>query len=234
VQPSKPKPTKKKPSPEMQALLDTMKIETKVLGPVQQSLLQRVAGEGRSTKVLHPSEISKESWCQRAAYFHLLDPDKGKEKTSWQKEVIFDEGHLIHDKWQKYMWDADILEGNFECLLCDPEGEERIWWDQSPEGCTIGHSRQYLRYNEVPLFSKDLMIGGHADGLIPDALVELKSVGIGTLRFEHPDLLARNTHGFSLNGKMIDFIDYNHLWEDIRSPFPSHVSLEHRVSSQGS
>jgi hypothetical protein len=83
--------------------------------------------------------------------------------------------------------------------------------------------RQFLRYHEIPLFDQPLHMAGHADGGVEDSLVEIKSVGIGTLRFESPHLIQEHTYKFNVNGKNREFIDYDSIWNNIRRPFPSHV-----------
>jgi hypothetical protein len=61
------------------------------------------------------------------------------------------------------------------------------------------------------------LISGHADGAVPDinALIEIKSVGTGTVRIEAPDIYTKNTDG--------SYIDLQGLWKDIKEPFPSHI-----------
>lgn len=72
-----------------------------------------------------------------------------------------------------------------------------------------------MKYAEVPLSDSALRISGHSDGLVVGIdspfLIEIKSVGAGTIRQEASELLAAN------NG------DLNKAWRDIRRPFPSHI-----------
>ena len=62
---------------------------------------------------------------------------------------------------------------------------------------------------------EELRISGHTDGWIKgigeDCLIEIKSIGAGTLRFEAPDLL------FDAEG------DLTKAWRNIRRPFRSHL-----------
>jgi hypothetical protein len=74
-----------------------------------------------------------------------------------------------------------------------------------------------MQYLEVPLRYDPLLISGHADGAIPrlSALIEIKSVGTGTVRIEAPEIFKNNSEG--------SFIDLQGLWKDIKEPFPSHI-----------
>ena len=71
-------------------------------------------------------------------------------------------------------------------------------------------------YKEVTLNAKsELLIAGHADCAFDDTLVEIKSIGLGTIRMDAPDLLARHTHGKAT--------DLTGLWRDITRPLRSHL-----------
>lgn len=75
-----------------------------------------------------------------------------------------------------------------------------------------------LESAEVPIFDEEHMIMGHADGVVSDkkgrAVLEIKSVGIGTVRFENYELFSKYAK------KEIGFDD---VWALIKEPFPSHV-----------
>ena len=72
-------------------------------------------------------------------------------------------------------------------------------------------------YKEVTLNArKELLIAGHADGAFDDTLVEIKSIGLGTLRMDAPDLLERHTHGKAT--------DLTGLWRAITRPLRSHLA----------
>ena len=68
---------------------------------------------------------------------------------------------------------------------------------------------------EMPISNEEYMLLGHADGLVDTGterfLIEIKSVGIGTFRFENYDLY-KDAKG---NG--------DEMWKKLRQPFPSHV-----------
>lgn len=71
---------------------------------------------------------------------------------------------------------------------------------------------------EVPIFNEEHRIMGHADGVINDkkgrAVIEIKSIGLGTIRFEAYDLFAPYSK---------KEIDADQLWSSIKYPFPSHI-----------
>ena len=72
-----------------------------------------------------------------------------------------------------------------------------------------------LEYDEVALRDDSLRIAGHTDGWIKgigqDCLIEIKSIGAGTLRFEAPDLLMDADN------------DVTKAWKNIRRPFRGHL-----------
>jgi hypothetical protein len=72
-----------------------------------------------------------------------------------------------------------------------------------------------MEYSEVTLVDDSLRIAGHTDGWIKgigdDCLIEIKSIGAGTLRFEAPEILA------DAGG------DIAKAFNNIRRPFRSHL-----------
>jgi hypothetical protein len=72
-----------------------------------------------------------------------------------------------------------------------------------------------LKYEEVPLYYAPLRISGHADGWLiglgEPLMLEIKSVGEGTLRWECPALYAENEY------------DFNKTWNAITEPFMKHI-----------
>lgn len=75
-----------------------------------------------------------------------------------------------------------------------------------------------LEQAEVPVVNKEHRILGHADGIISDkkgrAVLEIKSVGVGTIRFEDYPLFARYAKGE---------ITLDAMWNSITHPFDSHI-----------
>jgi len=195
---------------DLKKFLDAKAKPTRLLGDVERYLLARPVGD-RSTTVLHPSEIIKRDWCKRASYFLLKGHTKVAEKPPLRLQSIFDEGHAIHAKWQKYFQEMGVLHGKFKCLVCD-----RVTWGTSPSNCMACDApSSKLIYDEVTLVDNDLRIAGHTDGWIKgigaDTLIEIKSVGPGTIRSEAPQLMQE------ANG------DFMEAWKLIKRPFGSHI-----------
>lgn len=188
--------------------LDAKAKPTRLLGDIERHLLKRPVGD-RRTDVLHPSEIIKKDWCKRASYFLLNGETKIAEKPGLRLQNIFDEGHYIHAKWQNWFQEMGVLHGKFKCLSC-----HHVTWGTSPEKCEkCGWG--ILEYAEVTLVDDELRIAGHTDGWIKgigdDCLIEIKSIGPGTIRAEAPNLMM------DADG------DFMKAWGNVRKPFGSHI-----------
>lgn len=197
-----------KPSGSLKTFLDTKKVETRLIGPIERHLLSRPKDTSRRTDVLHPSELVKNDFCARASYFKIIGKGVEEDRPGLRLQSIFDEGHSIHDKWQAWIKEMGNLWGLWECRSC-----QNLWYATSPDHCSECSST-ILKYREVPLVDADLNIAGHSDGWVKglgdDFLIEIKSVGAGTIRMEQPSLLR-------------DGADLHTAWRDIRRPFPTHV-----------
>jgi hypothetical protein len=145
-------------------------------------------------------------------------------------QMIFDEGKEIHRKWQNRIWDLGRLTGQYYCMSC-----KWVWWATSPGECPQCEIRRdFLRYDEVPLRNDELRLVGHADGQDRDvATIEIKSIGVNTLRFEAPQLIKNHTYKLNVNGRTREFIDHDALWDSIRVPFPSHIRQTHLYNYMG-
>lgn len=212
-------------SPSLKAFLDSAKRETRLLGAVERHLLGR-APEDRDLSVLHPSELAKPEVCARALYMRMVWAREGRdlprEVLRLRTLTIFGEGNAIHEKWQGWLAEMGVLRGMWECPCCSHR-----WLETVPVTCPQcnyvgqrdGYSATNMRYREVPLRSSKHNIAGLSDGWIddgkPDALLEVKSIGKGTVRIEAP-------HMFSKHGG-----DMEKMWADIRRPFPSHLRQGH-------
>jgi CRISPR/Cas system-associated exonuclease Cas4 (RecB family) len=192
---------------DLKKFLDATKTKTRLVGHLERHLLSRPAGD-RRTDVLHPSEIIKRNWCRRSSYFLLKGYPKLQERPNLRLQSIFDEGHAIHAKWQNWFYEMGNLHGKFQCQAC-----EKITWGTSPKECEhCGGSR--LVYGEVTLVDESLRIQGHTDGWLKglgdDCLIEIKSIGPGTIRSESPDLFSGSQ-------------DFMSAWKNVRRPFNSHI-----------
>ncbi|WP_019629614.1 hypothetical protein [Actinomadura atramentaria] len=207
-------------------LAEIRKKPTVLLGDVQAHLLKKAdAPSDRRSDCLHPSEMSHDDWCPRRSYFTITGApatEDGKPAFSFVRENIFEQGHDIHARWQGWLRDMGVLWGKWHCDGCGVHylGLEA---DFPHDGCDYvgskvgGHTN--IVYREVPL--EVGLIAGHADGAVPDkgALIEIKSIGLGTVRFENPELLAR--YEIVAGGRKL--VDFDGLWKELRTPFPSHL-----------
>jgi hypothetical protein len=193
---------------DLKRFLDAKKTDSRLMGDIERHLMKRPESD-RRTDVLHPSEIIKADWCHKYAYYLLNGGKKKADKPGLRLQSIFDEGHAIHHKWQNWFREMDVLLGEWVCLVCK----------EITEGVSIAQCEHcgslLLEYGEVTLKDEALRIEGHTDGWIRginnDCLIEIKSIGAGTLRFEAPDLLRDADH------------DLTKAWRNIRRPFRGHL-----------
>jgi hypothetical protein len=152
----------------------------------------------------------KKDFCHRGSYFLLKGYPKVSSNPGLKLQSIFDTGHQVHAKWQSWFQDMGVLHGKFKCLVCNS-----ITWGTSPEVCGSCGRSGLLEYAEVTLKDDDLRIAGHTDGWVKgignDCLIEIKSIGPGTIRAEAPNLMM------DANG------DFMKAWGNVRRPFPSHI-----------
>jgi len=209
-----------KPTGRLFDLAQATKPNYVLLGDIRKHLLKQIdAPSDRRQDILHPSEMAKSDWCPRQSWYRLSGVPESdvQKKHGYQLENIFDEGHTIHDKWQRRLWDMGILDGMWGCLVC-----EHRWWGTAPQECPqCSAPKRVLQYREVPVDGEErYLIVGHEDGLVRKSLVEVKSIGQGTLRMDAPDLLRAN----SVEGpKGRKIYDLDGIWRDLKSPLGSHL-----------
>jgi hypothetical protein len=197
---------------------------TVLLGPISEYLItQNAKPSGRRQDIIHPSEMAAGDWCPRQTFYRIRDVRAGKpytpEKFSVATLAIFDEGHSIHAKWQRRLADMGLLWGQWKCLCC---GDVVNGIEPNPRGC-IRCGGEALEYAEVPMDAEDdYMIVGHADGYVPEhrCLIEIKSVGMGTLRMDVPELLREHTVT-TPDGRKI--YDVDEIWRNLDEPLAPHV-----------
>jgi hypothetical protein len=197
-------------SKDLKNFLDAKKRPTRLLGDIDRFLIMQPPGD-RSTTVLHPSEITKRDWCKRSSWFLLQGAKKKVDKPSFRLQSIFDTGHAVHAKWQKYFQDMGVMHGRFVCLACD-----HVNFGTSPSMCESCEApARKLVYDEVTLFDDELRIKGHTDGWVKgigdDTLIEIKTIGPGTLRMEAPSLMQQ------ADG------DFLKAFSNVNRPFGSHI-----------
>lgn len=208
----------KKPTGTLKKIVDIGKTDTRVIGSLERYLLAQPSGDpSRRHDVIHPSAMAKDDWCHRAQYFELLgaDPAPSKYKSSMRQLLVFEEGHRIHARYQKWFGDMGRLFGLWQCDVCD-----QTQWGMKDDSCVTcvnafkqGKLKHYL---EVPLWYEPLRISGHADGWLKnfgdDLMLEIKSVGEGTVRFEDPALHTE------CGG------DMKKIWSALKAPFTTHIN----------
>jgi hypothetical protein len=192
-------------SGQFKKFIDAGKANTRVLGPLERYLIAKPKDKSRRTDVLHPSEMVGSDWCHRASYFQLQGrPPAETRSRGLRLANVFAEGHLIHAKWQGWLHEMGVLYGRWYCIEC-----EEFFWGGAD--CHDGP----IEYREVPLFYQPLRIYGHADGWLVNLgdpmMLEIKSIGVGTLRFEAPELLAESNN------------DFDTAWRNINQPFMKHI-----------
>lgn len=199
------------PKNDLWKFLDTKAKPTELLGDLERHLMARPAGD-RSTTVIHPSEIIKKDFCKRGSYFLLSGRTKIADNPPLRLQVIFDEGHYIHAKWQRWFQEMGIIHGKFKCERCD-----KVTFGTSPQECEhCGAPWQKLIYDEVTMIDESLRIKGHTDGWVKkpngdEMLIEIKSIGPGTIRAYAPQLI-KDADG-----------DFMKAWGNVKRPFGEHI-----------
>lgn len=195
-----------------------------LLGDIQTHMMKEADKPStRRQDIIHPSEMAKTGWCPLGTYLRIKacreasNPFlKPKENIAVQLLNIFDEGHYIHDKWQRRLWDMGELAGQWECRRCGGKFNST-----SPQYCissACAADKEFIRYAEIGLQAPEFLIAGHADGGVPSkkSLIEIKSVGTGTVRVSDPELYKKFSEGQK--------VDLPGLWKGIEAPFPDHVN----------
>jgi hypothetical protein len=165
----------------------------------------------RRTDVLHPSEMAKQDWCHRASYFLLKGEPAPVKSFGFKTKMIFETGHRMHSMWQDLFYKQGTLYGNWRCKRCQFPFSNVVGFEKCPS-CQEGS----LDYKEVPVRSEKYRIAGHSDGILvgygeTPLLLEIKTVGPGSFRYEMPDLFYKHSGNFAK------------MWSEFNSPFMSHI-----------
>lgn len=205
------KKLKKIPAGALKSFVDAGKSTTRVLSKVERFVLSQPIDNSRAFNGLHPSAMVSQYWCHRASYFHLKGNIPAPEARNFKRELIFAQGHGIHNTWQNWFAEMGNLYGVWKCLNCDAR-----FWDTSPVNCDACQTNGPLVYKEVPVEHAPLMITGHSDGWLKgfgdDLMLEIKSVGVGT--FMWYDKAAWFAGGQN----------FDDAWKNLKSPFESHIA----------
>lgn len=173
---------------------------------------------GRDPAVIHPSEVAKDDWCPLATYRRIVSGQwPTTEEFDFFRENIFATGNDIHAKWQGRMIETGFnVWGDWKCTVCDYRVRASTMPEPTAWGVACHAPDHRWQYDEVTLDARrELLMTGHADCGFDDTLVEIKSIGLGTIRIDAPDLLKRHQ-----DGRMTDLTS---LWRDITKPLRSHL-----------
>ncbi len=190
----------------------------RLIDEVNRQLVMSQSGElyDRDNGMIHVSEVVKNDWCPRSTAYRILSPKLGEyEPNSAFLTRIYERGNEIHHRWQEWFWDIGGLRGTFLCLGCT-----HTWAGKSPHACPeCDLPRWGLRYEEVQIRVEDLLLVGHADGDVDldglqRCLIEIKSLGNGTYRFENPGLYYKFQKGE---------VSAEAMWRSTTSALPSHL-----------
>ena len=201
---------KKLPAGKLKDFVKAGASTTRVIGRVERHVLSTPIDNSRSFDGLHPSAMVSKYWCHRASYFHLKGNHPSPEPRNFKRELIFAQGHAIHETWQNWFHEMGNLYGTWKCKQC-----ANYWWDLSPEACPSCSSTS-IKYKEVPVVNEELMVTGHSDGWLKgfgdDLMLEIKSVGEGTFLWLDKSAWFEADQSFAT------------AWKNLKGPFESHVS----------
>jgi CRISPR/Cas system-associated exonuclease Cas4 (RecB family) len=179
---------------------------------------------GRRTGYIHPSAASSEFFCPRKTYYDITGVKADPAPRNLAFEMVFERGHDSHDKWQNWFWEMGDLRGIFRCNQCWLH-----WPAVSPMSCPRCEAgRVHLKYAEVPVSNEDYLLMGRADGDVWKfdhwTLIEVKTIGLGTVRWDAPRLLERYSYTYvDTDGNPHSGVDMEALWRGIRRPFAAHL-----------
>jgi hypothetical protein len=213
----------KRTTSSLKPFADVKKTKGLLLPEIRAHVVEQAVQHGdddRSSTLLHVSELVKSDWCPRQAYYKLshTPPSDPRAGINYRMETIFGHGHTEHTKWQTWMAEMGILYGTWYCHNCKTSwvgGKEN-------DGPWDWHGGHHVVYNELSLADPEYPIIGHADGAVAylRALVEIKTIGLGTIRFDAPELVRQYTVKTKDRRSVVD---YDALWKGINRPFRSHL-----------
>lgn len=213
------------------AIKAEVKDDTILLGRIRRHVQSHVAND-RQADCIHPSELSHDAFCPRATFYRIRGDKPVVSESYFGMLNVFQEGHDIHHKYQKWLWDMGELIGEFRCVYCQymaeregvTDNERYRWWDKAPTNCpNCNLDRRFLIYDEVPAEDPEHLLAGRADLRVGERLGEIKSMSEGTLRWENPAMLARCTKNVAIDGEEKKWLDLQGAWKSIHTPFASHL-----------
>ena len=202
----------------LKRLKDTYRDTKGILLPQVERHVMKTLTDARpadhSMQFMHPSDLCKPDWCPRHDYYRIVGTPSEKKASanpSFRMSNVWSEGTAIHAKFQQWLWEMKVLFGDWECRECGHR-----YGALSPTECQFCQSPR-LTYREVPMRKNQMMVEGHADGAIHAdwyrGLIEIKSIGVNSWRFDAPRLWNRYEAGESAE----------EIWKSINRPFASHL-----------
>ncbi len=121
----------------------------------------------------HASQWDK---CHRQIAYHYyhakgyinLDESSIKNTIDAKLERIFENGHDVHARWNKYFQNTGALLGVWRCIACRKvDGtEEKLGILKPGPCCKHCHYDKGFIYEEVGFFDEETMWGGHVDAVL--------------------------------------------------------------------
>lgn len=217
----------------------SLKTATGIVVPeVRRVLLDRSKKDAEITShrqnIIYPSEMAKSDWCPRATYYRMTGLPLPQSRSSFTLENVFNEGNMIHNKWQGWLAQTGKLWGDWRCSRCAEYVKDSLkplnvpgvgpctgtsWVNPDFTRADFEHD---WKYKEVTLRSTTLPVSGHADGALYEhnILIELKSLGVGSLKIEAPNIIAQHTHETKTGKKVLDI---DGIWKDFHRPLLTHI-----------
>lgn len=195
-----------------------------LLAQMQTHVMKKAAlPSDRRQDVIHPSELCKEDVCPRKIVYRISGTPKDfdSEVHGIGLQTIFQEGHDVHSKFQIWLQEMGVLWGNWRCKGCDM-GYVGLSadLDEVDDTSGLGFHRHVWDYREVPIDGMDkYLIYGHGDGAVGTTIIEVKTIGLGTVRMEEPALISQYTVK-TVDGKSV--VDIDSLWKNLSRPLISH------------
>lgn len=199
---------------ELSSFLKKTRQAGRITSAMERHLATRELDTSRRQDVLHPSEMVKSDACLREMVIRIRNAREGIlpdfERPGLRLQTIFDVGNATHERWQHRLGEIGLMWGYWKCVGC---GNVTGPSTMGPWPCGFcGH--QGKTYVEVGLTHG--LFAGHTDGWLkwptkdPDSLLEIKTIGTGTIRTYDPGLLLDN------DGNL------EKAFSSIRRPFKDH------------
>lgn len=145
-----------------------------VMQLVKPYLVQKALSNSRRYNIFHPSAWG--SCLRKVAYQFYNEQDRFLQRSAddvdTRLELVFDNGHKTHFRWQEYLTNAGVMRGYWRCAQCGVVyGKDEKMGIKSPLQadsswkCQCGH--QSLEYEETTVQSEpQYNFKGHVDAIV--------------------------------------------------------------------